>query len=143
MKKSHFRSFAIVVGLIVCAGAAAGLWYLWQQPTDAYWTQTAYSPALSAVSDRVEVWVNDEPLLKAVAEERLVLKQRGTEAPVASEKILARVNNYERVRLARVPTLLGLAAAAGAGLVFFLVGLFTPLIASLHPDELVDLHLPT
>ena len=143
MKKSHFRSFAILVGLFVCGGSAYGLLHLWQQPVDAYWTKTAFSPALSAVSDRVEVWVNDEPLLKAVGEERLVLKQRGTEAPVAAEKLLARVNNYERVRLARVPILLALAAAAGAGLVFFLVGLFTPVIAALHPDELVDLHLPT
>jgi hypothetical protein len=53
------------------------------------------------------------------------------------------VNNYERVRLARIPMMLALAAGVGAGFVLFLIGLFTPLIASLHPDELVDLHLPT
>lgn len=143
MKKSHFRLFAILVGLVACGGAAYGLFTLWQQPADAYWTATAFSPTLAASADRVEVFVNDEPLLKAVAEERIVHKQKGAEAPVAADKVIARVNNYEKVRLARLPMMLGLAAAAGAGFVLFLIGLFTPFIASLHPDELVDLHLPT
>ncbi len=143
MKKSHFRLFALLVGLVACGGACFGLWKLWQQPVDAYWTATAFSPTLAASADRVEVYVDDEPLLKAVGEERLVLKQKGAEAPVVADKVVARVNNYERVRLARLPMMLGLAAGAGAGFVLFLIGLFTPLIASLHPDELVDLHLPT
>lgn len=143
MKKSHFRLFAILVGLVACGGACFGLWKLWEQPADAYWTAEAFSPTLAAVSDRVEVFVNEEPLLKAVGEERLVLKQKGSEAPLVAEKVIARVNNYERVRLARIPMMLALAAGVGAGFVLFLIGLFTPLIASLHPDELVDLHLPT
>jgi len=143
VKKSHFRLFALLVGLVACGGACFGLWKLWQQPVDAYWTATAFSPTLAASADRVEVYVDDEPLLKAVGEERLVLKQKGAEAPVVADKVVARVNNYERVRLARLPMMLGLAAGAGAGFVLFLIGLFTPLIASLHPDELVDLHLPT
>ena len=143
MKKSHFRLFAILVGLVACGGACFGLWKLWQQPADAYWTAEAFSPTLAADGDRVEVFVNEEPLLKAVGEERLVLKQKGAEAPVAAEKVVARVNNYERVRLARLPMLLALAAGAGAGFVLFLIGLCTPLIASLHLDELVDIHLET
>ena len=143
MKKSHFRLFAILVGLVACGGACFGIWKLWQQPLDSYWTAEAFSPTLAAASDRVEVFVNDEPLLKAVAEERIVHKQKGAEAPVVADKVVARVNNYERVRLARIPMLLALAAGAGAGFVLFLIGLFTPFIASLHPDELVDLHLPT
>ena len=82
MKKSHFRLFALLVGLVACGGACFGLWKLWQQPVDAYWTATAFSPTLAASADRVEVYVDDEPLLKAVGEERLVLKQKGAEVPV-------------------------------------------------------------
>ena len=141
MKRNHFRSFAILVGLLACAGACYGFLHLWEQPADAYWTATAFSPPLAAVSDRVELFVADEPLLKAVGEERLVLKKKGTEAPVAVGDLVARVNNYDRVRLARIPAMLALAAAAGGGLVLFLIGLFSPLISALVPPAIVDLHL--
>ena len=141
MKRNHFRSFAILVGLFTCAGACYGLLHLWQQPADAYWTATAFSPPLSSASDRVELFVGDEPLLKVVGEERLVVRKKTTEAPVAAGDLVARVNNYDKVRLARIPTLLGLAAAAGGGLVLFLIGLFAPLIRELVPPPIVDLHL--
>jgi hypothetical protein len=143
LKKSHFRSFAILIGLLVCAGACYGILRLWEQPADAYWTPAAYAPPLAQASDRVEVFVGGEPILKLAADQKLVLKEKTTEAPLAPDQLVARVNNYDRVRLARIPTLLALAAAAGAGLVFFLVGVFAPMIAALHPQELVDLHLET
>ena len=143
MKRNHFRSFAILVGLLACAGACYGLLHVWEQPADAYWTVTAFSPPLASVSDRVELFVSDEPLLKAVTEERLVLKKKTTEAPVAAADLVARMNTYDRVRLARIPTMLGLAAAAGGGLVLFLIGLFAPLIRELVPPTIVDLHLET
>lgn len=143
MKRNHFRSFAILVGLLLCGGACYGGLQLWEQPSDANWTATAVSPTLAAVSDRVEVFVANEPILKAAEEGRLVLKQKTTDVPVVADSIVARVNNYERVRLARIPTLLGFAAAAGAGLVLFLIGLFAPLIGALVPPEIIDLHLPT
>lgn len=44
MKRNHFRSFAILIGLLACAGACYGILHLWQQPADAYWTATAFSP---------------------------------------------------------------------------------------------------
>jgi hypothetical protein len=141
VKRNHFRSFAILIGLLACAGACYGILHLWQQPADAYWTATAFSPPLASASDRVELFVADEPLLKVVGEERLILKKKSTEAPVAAGDLVARVNNYERVRLARIPTLLGLAAAAGGGLILFLIGLFAPLIRELVPPPIVDLHL--
>ncbi len=143
MKRNHFRSFAILIGLLACGGACYGLLHLWQQPADAYWTATAFSPPLATASDRVEIYVADEPILKAVGEERLILKNKTTEAPVAAGDLVARVNNYDKARLARIPTMLGLAAAAGGGLVLFLIGLFAPLIRELVPPAIVDLHLET
>jgi len=143
VKRNHFRSFAILVGLLLCAGACYGVLRLWEQPADAYWTAAAVSPTLTTVSDRVEVFVANEPILKAAGEGRLVLKQKTAEVPVAADNLVARVNNYDRARLARIPTLLGLAAAAGAGLVLFLIGLFAPLIGALVPPEIIDLHLPS
>ncbi len=141
MGKSHFRSFAILVGLLAFAAAGWGLRDNWEQPADAYWTQASFSPPLAQVADRVEIWVNEEPLLKAVGEERLALRQGGAEATVAASRLVARVNNYDRARLERVPTMLAFAALAGGGLVLLLVGLFVPLISALRAPSLVDLHL--
>ena len=53
MKRNHFRSFAILIGLLACGGACYGLLNPWQQPADAYWTATAFSPPLATASDRV------------------------------------------------------------------------------------------
>ena len=141
MKKNHFRSFAILFGLLVCGAACYGLLHLWEQPVDASWTPAAFSPPLASVSDRVELYLAGEPLLKVVEAQQLVLKRDGTEAPVAAEALVASVNNYDRVRLARIPTMLALAAAAGGAFVFLLVGLFAPLISALKPPPIVDLHL--
>lgn len=141
MKHNHFRMFAILVGLLVCAGAAWGVFHLSQVPSEGHFTPAAFAPPLAQVADRVQVYVAGEPLLGEVEGQRLVLKKKGTEAPVAASEIVASVNDYDRVRNARVPVMLGLAAAAGGGLVLFLVGLFTPLIKALKPPEIVDLHL--
>lgn len=141
MKHNHFRLFAILLGLLVCGGACYGVAHFWTLPAEGHWTQEAFSPPLAQVSDRVEVFVSGEPILKLVEAQRLVVKEKEAETAVAAEKLVARVNNYERDRLARLPMMLGLAAGAGAGLVLFLIGLFTPLIKALKPPEIVDLHL--
>ena len=141
MKHNHFRLFAILIGLLVCGGAGYGIFYFWNLPAEGHWTVGAFSPPLAQASDRLEVIVAGEPILKLVEGQALVLKQKGAETPVAAEALAVRLNNYDRDRLALVPRLLALAAVAGAGLVLFLVGLFTPLIAALKPPDIVDLHL--
>ena len=141
MKHNHFRLFAILIGLLVCGAACYGILHFWKLPADGHWTPAAFSPPLAQFSDRIEVFVEGEPLLKLVEGQKLMLKQKDTEAPVVAEKIVARMNNYDRDRFETVPLMLGLAAAAGAGFVLFLVGLFTPLISALKPPDIVDLHL--
>lgn len=144
MKKNPFRPFAIGIGLLVCGLAGFRVWQLWQQPLDGFWTQPAYSPALDAVADSVVVYVAGDPILKVVEAQNLVLKRgKDTEAPVAAAELKASVNNYYKARAGRIPMMVTFAAVSGAGLAFFLVGLFMPLIRSFHPQELVDLHLET
>lgn len=141
MKKNHFRSFAILLGLIACAGACYGLLHLWQQPVEDAWTPSAYAPPFVEVADRVQLYVGGEPLTKVLEKQQVILKKDGTEVPLTPQHLVATVNNHDRVLLARIPTMLGLAAAAGAALVLFLVGLFAPLISALKPPKIVDLHL--
>ncbi len=52
-----------------------------------------------------------------------------------------RVNEAEKVRAARVPSLLWLSAMAGGGLVLFIVGLFAPKIGAYKQHGLIDMHL--
>ena len=143
MKQNHFRMFAILIGLLVSAGACFGVLRLRNVPADGHWTPAAFSPPLARVSDRVQVFVAGEPLLKEVEAQNLVLKRRGTERPVVAGDLVASVNNYDRVRLENRRPMLALAAAAGGGFVLFLIGLFAPLIRALKPPDIVDLHLET
>ena len=141
MKHNHFRLFAILIGLLACGGACYGIWYFWNLPPEGHWTVGAFSPPLAQASDRLEVILAGEPILKVVEAQALVLKKKGAETPVAAENLAVRINNYDQDRLALVPRLLALAAVAGAAFALFLVGLFTPLIAALKPPDIVDLHL--
>lgn len=141
MKHNHFRLFAILIGLLACGGACYGIYYFWNLPAEGHWTAGAFSPPLSQASDRLEVILAGEPILKLVEAQALVLKTKGAETPVAADALAVRINNYDRDRFAKVPLMLGLAAVAGCAFAFFLVGLFTPLIAALKPPDIVDLHL--
>ena len=141
MKRNHFRLFAILIGLLVCVGAGYGVSHFWKFPTEGHWTEPAYAPPLAEVGDRVQVYLAKEPLLKQIEKQALVLKRDGAETPVAAGDVVASLNDYDRARFRTVPKMLGLAAAAGGGLVLLLIGLFTPLIAALKPPEIVDLHL--
>lgn len=141
MKHNHFRLFAILIGLAACAGCAYGVWHFWKMPAEGHWTVGAFSPPLAQASDRLEVLLAGEPILKLAEQQAVVLKQKTSETPVTAEMLTVRLNNFDRDRFAKVPLMLGLAAGAGGGLVLLLVGLFAPLIKALKPPDIVDLHL--
>lgn len=141
MKHNHFRLFAILIGLAACAACCYGVYYYWKMPAEGHWTVGAYSPPLATASDRLEVLLAAEPLLKSVEQQAVVLKQKGAETPVTADMLTVRLNNYDRDRLAKLPRMLGLAAGAGGAFVLFLIGLFVPLIKALKPPDIVDLHL--
>ncbi len=141
MKHNHFRLFAILIGLLACAGASYGVYHFWTLPAEGHWTADAFSPPVAKAADRVELLYAGEPFLKLVEAQTVVLKEKTAEAPLVADKLLARLNTYDRDRFAQVPLMLGLAAVAGGGLVLLLVGLFVPLIKALKPPEIVDLHL--
>ncbi len=141
--KSHFRSYATLLGLLVAALASYGLWQLWHVPADAAWTPAHLSLPLETTADRFEVLVNGQPLAKAAAEKHVLVAKDGSFQPIAPTEVTARVNNVDRARAARMPYMLWLAAALGGGLVLFVIGLCTPLIGAFRPHGLVDLHLTT
>jgi hypothetical protein len=143
MQKSHFRLWALLGGGIVLVLALAGLWRVQNAPVDTSLTPAHLAPPLSSVADRFDVLVGGVPLQKAIADKRLVLAGENGAAALVIPDAAVRINEAERIRAARVPSLLALSAMAGGALVLFVIGLFTPRIGAFRQHGLIDLHLET
>jgi hypothetical protein len=138
---SHFRLFAIVVGLLVSAASSYRVFQLLNPPASDPWTSALYAPELEATADKLEVLVAGVPLGRAIAEGKVVAVDRGTLVPLKASDVKVRLNNEPASRLAAVPSMLLFSALAGGGFVLLVIGILTPLIGLFRPHGLVDLHL--
>ena len=141
MQKSHFRLWALLGGGVVLVLALGGLWKVQTAPVDTSLTPAHLAPPLSSTADRFEVLVAGVPLQKAIADKRLLLAGENGAAAIVVPEATVRVNEADRVRAARVPSLLALAAMAGGGFVLFVIGLFAPRIGAFKQHGLIDMHL--
>jgi hypothetical protein len=141
MQKSHFRLWALLGGGVVLVLALAGLWRVQSGPVDTSLTPAHLAPPLSAVADRFDVLVDGVPLKKAIADKRLLLAGENGAATVVVAEAAVRLNDADRVRAGRVPSLLALSAMAGGGFVLFLIGLLAPRIGVFKQHGLIDMHL--
>jgi hypothetical protein len=137
----HFRLFAILCGLLACAGGSFRVWQLQNQPVGDPWTPAIYAPGLEATTDKLEVLLAGEPLAKAITEQRLTMATSAGAVPVKLSEVKVRLNNEAALRAATVPPMLGFSALAGGGFVLFLIGLLTPMIGAFKQHGLVDIHL--
>jgi len=141
MQKSHFRLWALLGGGVILVLALVGLWKVQTAPVDTSLTPAHLAPPLSTLEGRAEVLVAGMPLQKAIDDKRLFLAgDNGAAAQVVPEATV-RVNEAERIRAARVPSLLVLAAMAGGGFVLFLIGLLVPKIGAIRQHGLIDMHI--
>ena len=113
MQKSHFRLWALLGGGIVLVLALGGFWKVQNAPVDTSMTPAHLARPLSATTDRFEVLVASVPLQKAIAEKRLMLAGENGAAAIVVPEATVRMNEAERVRAARVPSLLALSALGG------------------------------
>jgi hypothetical protein len=141
MQKSHFRLWALLGGGVVLVLALAGLWKVQTAPVDTSLTPAHLAPPLSSVADRFDVLVGGVPLQKAIADKRLLLAGESGAATLVVPDAAVRINDAARVRAARVPSMLALAAMAGGGLVLFVIGVFAPRIGAFKQHGLIDMHL--
>ena len=140
---SHFRLFAILCGLVACAGGSYRVWQLSTQPVGDPWTPAVYAPGIESTADRLEVLVGGVPLVQAVAEQRLSMTTNAGPVPVKVGEVRVRLNNEASLRAAQVSPMLGFSALAGGGLVLLLIGLLTPVIGAFKQHGLIDIHLTT
>lgn len=141
MQKSHFRLWALLGGGVVLVLALAGFWQVQSAPVDTSLTPAHLAPPLSSVADRFDVLVGGVPLAKAIADKRLMLVGENGAASVVVSDAAVRINDADRVRAERVPSLLALSAIAGGACALFLIGLFTPRIGAFKPHGLIDMHI--
>jgi hypothetical protein len=93
------------------------------QPAGIWWTPKTLALPLADTSDRVEVYVRDIGLAEHVRAGRLqVLGDTGAR-PVTESDVRLRFNNWDRIRAARIPSLLSAGIVLGAAGVVFLLGL--------------------
>ena len=89
--------------------------------SDIWWTPPAMASTLGDTRDRVEIYAGGKPLAAMVAAQQLWIRDETGSRVVSADEIRLRFNNWDRMRVARLPFVLVYAAALGAGFVIFLV----------------------
>ena len=89
--------------------------------SDIWWTPPAMASTLGDSRDRVEIYAGDKPLAARLTAQQLWIRDETGSRVLSAEEIRLRFNNWDRMRVARLPFLLVYAAALGAGVVILLV----------------------
>lgn len=120
---SRSRIYLLVFGGMVFLLSALHLISFFVQPSDIWWTPKTLSVPLADASDRVEVYVRDTPLQEQIGAGRIQLVTDTGASMVVGSDVRLRFNNWDRVRLQRLPILIGAAFCAGASSILLLLGI--------------------
>lgn len=97
-------------------------WLVWQRP-DVWWTPQPMSVPFAEVDERVEVRVWDAPIQQETQAGRLQWLTQAGVTPLGPADARLRFNNWDRIRVAKMPNLLAAAACAGASGAVLLLGI--------------------
>jgi len=89
--------------------------------SDIWWTPPAMAASLTESQDRVQVYVPGKPLDALLNEGKLRITAETGSHTLGASEISLRLNNWDRVRVTRLPILLFYAAACGAGALLVLI----------------------
>jgi len=89
--------------------------------SDIWWTPASMALSLSESQDRVEIYVRGRPLGALLAARQLSVADGAGPSDLGAGEIRVRFNNWDRVRVARLPVLLIHAASCGGGIVLLLL----------------------
>ena len=92
--------------------------------SDIWWTPPPMASSLTESQDRLEIYVRGKPLGALLNEGKLRITDETGSGTLGASEISLRFNNWDRVRVTRLPIVLFYAAACGAG------GLLVLLIAT-------------
>ena len=89
--------------------------------SDIWWTPPPSALSLTESEDRVRIFAEGRPLATLVDQKQVSITDGATSHVLTPQEIGLRFNNWDRVRVQRLPILLIYSAAIGAGLVVILV----------------------
>ena len=142
MKGNRFRFLALFFGGLALVASLFALYRLLNKSEGTAWTPKSMALRLDSVADRFEVYVAGDPLDRKLSEGRLTLAGKDPfPRALTAWDVTVRVNNHDQVRLAQMPTLMWLAAAAGASAILFLIGVFAPASLGAGSSGITELHL--
>ena len=107
--------------LVVFAVAAVPLFSELARPSDIWWTPQAMLVPLAKGADRVEIYARGKPLVALLQSGQLRIAEGGRAGPLTPSDIGLRFNNWDRVRVERLPVLRVRASACGAIACLFLL----------------------
>ena len=85
------------------------------KPSDIWWTPPPMASSLTESQDRVEIYVRGKPLGALLNDGKLRITDETGPGTLGASEISLRFNNWDRVRVTRLPIILFYAAACGAG----------------------------
>ena len=112
--------YSVLTGVLLLIPALA-LYRDLSGPADIWWTPPAMAITLAESQDRVQIYARGRPLGAVLDAKQLWIKDEAGSGPLGAHEIGLRLNNWDRVRAARLPALLVYAAVCGGGLVLLLV----------------------
>ena len=108
--------YSLLTGAMLLIPAVA-LYSELSKRSDIWWTPATNQLPLAESRDRVEIYVRGRPLGMLVDQGHLAITDSAGPHVLTSQDIAVRLNNWDRVRIQRLPLLLMYSAVLGAGVV--------------------------
>jgi len=105
--------FSALIAVLFCIPAVA-LYSELARRADMWWTPAPVALSLADSKDRVEIYARGQPLGTLVEQHRVSMMDGTESRALTAQEIGLRFNNWDRVRVTRLPLLLAYAAACGA-----------------------------
>jgi hypothetical protein len=113
----YFASLSLVLFFV----AAVPLYGELSRRSDIWWTPHAMLVPLAESKDRVEIYTRGKPLAALLEAGQLRIAEEGGLNTLATSDVGLRFNNWDRVRVERLPLLLVYAAGCGVTACMFLL----------------------
>ena len=98
--------YSVLTGVLLLIPALA-LYRDLSGPADIWWTPPAMAITLAESQDRVQIYARGRPLGAVLDAKQLWIKDEAGSGPLGAHEIGLRLNNWDRVRAARLPALSG------------------------------------
>lgn len=121
----HFY-WVLLPGILLLIPAMQ-LYRFFHQSEDIWWTPAALMVPLDQGEDRVRIYARGAPLRALLEAGQIRMTVGSTTTVLTAGDVSLRLNNWDRIRAARIPLLLAYAAMVGVLGGFIVVGLFGPL----------------